>query len=257
MDIKSYFLIIVGVIWISFIAILLLAPANIADYTVIDVAFHKTEYRLIGKTAYNFNDPKDIAKIPHVINGWKGIDFRYPERVYEILDADIILSRAYSKNGKLVWLDIINSDKRKSFHDPRVCYGGSWNIVRESIECIEFKTSSNLTFDKIYVNRLDLEYKKDPNIKLVALYWFMFRGGEGVTMFRLSSPANDYNSTCEVLKDFAKDLLGLVYKEVKKPRTVAESLIDRYGKLGYAVIVLSVVPALVAISMGLRGLRRH
>jgi len=252
LDVKGYFLVIMGIVWISFVAIFLLAPENLTDYTVIDVAFHKTEYRLMGKTAYNFNNPKDIAKIPHEIDGWRGVDFRYPKRVYEILDADIILSRAYSKGGRVIWVDIINSDKRKSFHDPRVCYGSRWNIVHEGVECIEFKNRSSVIFDRIYVNRLDLENKRDPSLKLVVLYWFMFRGGEGVTMFRLSSPAKDYNRTDEVLKEFARDLLGLVYKEVKKPKTLAETWIERYGALGYAGIATLITPALGMVAMGLR-----
>ena len=256
MDVRGYFLVIIGMVWISFVAIFLLAPENLADYTVIDVAFHKTEYRLIGKTAYNFNDPKDIAKIPHRIDGWRGVDFRYPERVYEILDADIILSRAYSKGGQLVWVDIINSDKRKSFHDPRVCYGGSWNIINEKVESIEFENRSSVIFDRIYVNRLDLENKNDPNLRLVVLYWFMFRGGEGVTMFRLSSPAKDYNETDEILKDFAKDLLGLVYEEVRRPKTVAEGWIESYGALGCLGIVALTMPAFCLMFIGLRSRSR-
>ena len=168
MDVKSIFLIIMGIIWMSFVLIFLLAPKDIAEYTVVDVAFHKTEYRLIGKTVYNFNNISDIERIPKDINGWKGIDFRYPKRVYEVLEADLILSRAYSKNGKIIWVDIINSDRRKSFHDPRVCYGSRWNIVNESIVPIELRNSS-VVFDKIYVNRLYLTNKKDPNIKLLVL----------------------------------------------------------------------------------------
>jgi len=252
LDVKNYFLIVMGIVWLSFVAIFLLAPEDLTGYTVVDVAFHKTQYRLIGKTAYNFNDPKDIAKIPHEIDGWKGVDFRYPKRVYEVLDADIILSRAYSKDGHVIWVDIINSDKRKSFHDPRVCYGSRWNIIDEKVECIKFGNSSGVIFDKIYVNRLDLENKRDPNLKLVALYWFMFRGGEGVTMFRLSSPARDYNKTDQILKDFAKDLLGLVYKEVRKPKTMAEALIDKYGVAGYVAMVVIATPGFAMMAMGLR-----
>ncbi|GEM_PF-6210421 len=81
----------------------------------------------------------------------------------------------------------------------------------------------------------------------------MFRGVEGVTMFRLSSPAKDYNSTCRVLKDFARDLLGLVYEEIKRPKTIAETWIDRYGVIGYIGIVALTLPALVMIALGIKS----
>lgn len=252
MDVKSIFLIIMGIIWMSFVLIFLLAPKDIAEYTVVDVAFHKTEYRLIGKTVYNFNNISDIERIPKDINGWEGIDFRYPKRVYEVLEADLILSRAYSKNGKIIWVDIINSDRRKSFHDPRVCYGSRWNIVNESIVPIELRNSS-VVFDKIYVNRLYLTNKKDPNIKLLVLYWFMFRGGEGVTMVRMSSPVSgSFDETNNYLTNFTRDLLGLVYEKLEKPKSMAEELIDSYKTLGYVIIVLMFLPSIVLILTGLK-----
>ena len=141
-DVRATFVIILGIILFSAALLVVLAPENLAEYTVIDTAFHKTDHRLIGKTAYNFNNASEIAKFPRKIDGWIGVDFRYPRRVYEVLEADIILSRAYSKDGSIIWMDIINSDKRKSFHDPRVCYGSRWNIVHEKIESIDFNSSS-------------------------------------------------------------------------------------------------------------------
>lgn len=254
MDVRGYFLIMAGVVWIAAVAMFLLAPANITNYTVMDVAFYKTPYRTIGQTSYNFNDPKDIRRIPYRIDGWKGVDFRYPKRVYEILDANIILSRAYSKNGTVIWLDIINSDRRKSFHDPRVCYGAKWDIVRERVIPIEFGNLSKVVFERIYVNRLDLVNKKDRWMKMVVLYWFMFRGGEGMTMFRMSALAKDFNRTCDVMKDFAKDLLQIVYKKVERPKTIAETWMERYGVL---TIVLAFIPGTVLIAYGVRLARMH
>ncbi len=256
MDVRGYFLIMAGVIWLAVVAMFLMGPRGITNYTMIDVAFYRTPYRMLGKTIYNFNDPKDIRRIPHKIDGWRGVDFRYPKRVYEILNANIILSRAYSKDGTTIWLDIINSDRRKSFHDPRICYGTKWDIVHESVIPIEFGNLSKVVFQKIYVNRLDLVNKKDRWMKMVVLYWFMFRGGEGVTMFRMSALAKNFNTTCEKMKDFAKDLLSLVYKKVEKPETIAQSWIEEHGVLGYADILALLAPGLGMMAVGLREFRR-
>ena len=55
------------------------------------------------------------------------------------------------------------------------------------------------------------------------------------------------------MEDFARDLLGLVYEEVKKPRTVAESWIDRYGVTGYVGIIALMLPAFGMIALGIKG----
>lgn len=259
-DVKAAFMILLGIILFSVALLVVLAPENITKYTVIDTAFYKTDHRLIGKTAYDFNNASEIARFPKKIDRWKGVDFRYPERIYRILEAKIILSRAYSKGGHIIWMDIINSDKRKSFHDPRVCYGASWNIVKEGVVEIPMNNTSAAVFEKIYVNRLYLVNKKDPGRKLVAIYWFMFRGGEGVTMIRLSSPVvKNYTATYDIMKEFTRDVMNLMYREVKKPRSVGEVWIEEYGFAGYAGIAALFLPSVILICLGVvsRGKQRE
>ncbi|MFP3946637.1 MAG: exosortase-associated EpsI family protein [Archaeoglobaceae archaeon] len=248
-DVRSTFLMMLGIILFSGALLVVLAPETIADYTVIDTAFHRTDHRLIGKTAYNFNNISQIKEFPREIGGWTGMDYRYSQNVYEALEADILFSRAYSK-GNIIWMDIINSESRKSFHDPKVCYGGQWNIVNESVVEIPMN-SSQAIFDQIYVNKLDLE-RKDGNEDLVVLYWFIFRGGESVTMVRLSSPSEDYSATYDYMEDFVKDVMNLMYEKVREPRTVGEVWIKQYGIGGYAGIVLLFLPSVILIGWGIR-----
>jgi len=254
-DTRAAFTVIFGIVILSSSLLIILAPENLAEYTVIDTAFHKTDHRLIGRTAYNFNNASDIAEFPRRIDGWNGIDFRYPERIYEILDADIILSRSYSKEGNFILIDIINSDKRKSFHDPRICYGSKYNIVNESVEEIKINSSS-IAFDRMYVNRIDLESKKNSSEKMVVLFWFMFRGGEAVTMLRLSSPVeSDYETTYSLMENFSKTLMSVVYEEVKKPRSMGEVWIHEYGVLGHILIVILLAIPSALIVWGARSLK--
>ncbi len=251
-DVRGAFLIIAGIIAFSAALLVILAPEGIAEYTVIDIAFHKTEHRLIGKTTYNFNNASEIAKFPKRIDGWRGIDFRYPPRVYEVLEADIILSRAYSKGGKIIWMDIINSERRKSFHDPRICYGATWNIVGEKVESVSVNSTAAI-FEKIYVNRIDLVNKKNPEKRLVVLYWFMFKRGEGVTMIRLSSPVDkSYEETSEVMKDFVRKIMGIMYEEVKRQRSMGEAILEKYEYAGVGIIAAMFLPSAVLIGLGVR-----
>ena len=246
MSLKGQFLVLSGIVLLTFVVMVMFAPANLTNYVIIDVALHTTPYRLIGKTNYDFNNVSSIKMLPKDINGWTGEDFRYPERVYEVLQAKIILSREYTKNGEIIWLDIINSDRRKSFHDPRVCFSANWNIVKEGVVSVPV----NVGVKRIYVNYLYLSNKKNPDLKLVSAYWYMLRGDEGITMFRVTGFVNrDYNSTLEVLKDFTSDILGLVYRNVKVSKPLIYNLLGS-GTGGIIAVIVGFAIPLVIIGYG-------
>jgi len=68
-----------------------------ADYTVADTEYwRETDNRLLLKTAYEYNNKEDIKSFPTTIGVWKSYDFKYPDSVYDKLNADILMSRAYS-----------------------------------------------------------------------------------------------------------------------------------------------------------------
>jgi len=246
LSLKAQFLILSGVVLLTFSIMILFAPANLTNYVIIDVALHTTPYRLVGKTHYDFNNVSSIEMLPKNINGWTGSDFRYPERVYRILQAKIILSREYTKNGNIIWLDIINSDRRKSFHDPRICFSVNWNIVKEGIVSVPV----NVGVKNIYVDYLYLSNKKNPDLKLVSIYWYMLRGSEGITMFRVNGFVNkNYNSTLETLKIFTSDVLGLVYTNVKSSKPLIYNLLNS-GLGGIAGVIAAFAIPFAIIGYG-------
>ena len=235
----------VGLIALAFVLIALLAPQDIADYTAIDTShWRETNNRLLLKTSYEYNNITEIEDFPESLGSWNGYDFSYPERVYEKLEADVLLSRAYTKDRTLIWMDIINSKSGKSFHDPKVCYGGKWNIVNESVEELHVTgNKSYLTFSRMHVNKLELVNKENPEGKQVVLYWFMFKrfnDEQGVTMIRLSAPVRtDTNETFDIMKEFVEqELFDAMYEGEVSEKTVGGDLIDRYGGLGIILIVL-------------------
>lgn len=244
---------VIGIIVLSFVSMALLAPQGIADYTAIDTSYwRETENRLLVKTSYEYNDIAKISNFPDSLGSWKGYDFSYSERVYEKLEADILLSRAYTQDRTLIWMDIINSRSGKSFHDPKVCYSGRWNIVNESIEELHVTgNKSYLTFSKMCVNKLELENKENPSERQVVIYWYMFErfnDEQGVTMIRLSAPVrSDINETLGFLKSFVEDeLFDAMYESEITEKTVAEGLIERHGGLGMILIlVLTGVPVIL------------
>jgi hypothetical protein len=240
------------------VIIFLVAPKNITDYTITDTDYwHETRNRLLLKTAFEYNNKEDIQSFPKTIGEWKSYDFRYPNWTYKLLNADIIISRAYTKgNGDLVWMDIINSKVGESFHRQRICVEGSgWIVDNESTAEFMIANPPN-PFTKLYANRLDI-HKGDE--KQVLVYWFMFKkfgSSDAVTMIRLTSPVA-YNETATFgsIKSFVEDNLfyAMYERSEADTGTVAEYVISRYGKSGILAITLAI---LVPIGLVFQGVRR-
>jgi len=227
--------------------IFLLSPKDITDYTVVDTEYwRETKNRLFIKTAYEYNNKEDIESFPKKLGDWDGYDFKYSEGVYKVLNADILLSRSYTKTGSFpVWLDFINSKTGESFHKQKICVeGAGWNIDNENI--VQFKIADVPNpFTKLYANRLDIS-KGDR--KQIIVYWFMFKKfGEkdAVTMVRISSPIRENNTdaTINSIKDFVEDQLfrSMYKKGGEEIITNAESIWKGYGSKGIVGIIMSIL----------------
>lgn len=249
-------MILIGILSLSYVVIFLMAPRDIADYTVADTEYwRESENRLLLKTAYDYNNKEAIQGFPKEIGNWKSYDIRYPDAVYEKLNADILLTRGYNTNNSLVWMDIINSKVGESFHKQRICVeGAGWNVDNESIAEFRIASSPN-PFTKLYANRLDVSKGKK---KQVIIYWFMFKkfgSSDAVTMIRLSSPViYSVNATFESMKGFVEGGLFETMYKIALPEkiTVAEDIKRSYGNIGMLAIVLAVLIPLGILFVGLR-----
>lgn len=249
-------LILIGIISVSYIIIFLLAPKDIADYTVADTSYwSETKNRLLIKTAYEYSNKDDIQSFPVNLGNWKGSDFRYSDSVYAMLKADILMSRGYTLDKDLIWMDIINSKVGESFHNQKVCVRASgWNVDNESIA--EFKVSDPPNpYTRLYANRLDIS-KKDK--KQVMVYWFMFKkfgGNDAVTMIRLSSPViNNETATFNSIKGFVEnELFEAMYDHAKSENiTYAEYIIKEYGITGIVAMALVLIAPISLVFIGIR-----
>lgn len=256
-EIQKNILILTGILSISYIIIFLLAPEDIANYTIADTEYwRETKNRQILKSAYEYNNKEDIQKFPETLGEWKSYDFRYPDEVYTKLNADILLSRAYtSGHGKLLWIDFINSKVGESFHNQRICVeGAGWVVDNESITEFTIEDQSK-PFKRLYANRLDIS-KGDK--KQVMVYWFMFKkfgSDNGVTMIRLSSPViQNRTSTFDSMKSFVEgQLFGAMYERKEKDTiTVGENMVRKYGKTGMIAIAMSILVPGSLIFIGIR-----
>lgn len=251
-------LILIGILGLSYMIILLLSPKDITDYTIADTEYWGgTNNRLLLKTAYDYNNKDNVLLFPQTIGEWKSFNYRYPDYVYNVLNAEIMLSRGYTKDNKnIIWMDIINSKTGESFHKQRICIkGAGWNIDNESIVEFNMVDNSN-SFAKLYANRLDIS-KGDK--RQVMVYWFMFKKfgyNDSVTMIRLSSTIhNNTEETFGLMKKFIEgQLFYKMYNGTKEDEiTTAEYIIDEYGDSGKIAIMVSILIPLGMVFIGIRN----
>ncbi len=254
--IQKNLLILIGIISLAYVIIFLLAPKDIADYMITDTEYwRETENRLLLKTAYEYNTREDIKDFPKTLGEWDSLDFRYPDYVYTKLNADMLMSRAYTREKDVIWMDIINSKVGESFHKQKICVeGAGWNVDNESIA--EFRIASNPNpFTKLYSNRLDIS---KGGKRQVMVYWFMFKKfgrGDSVAMIRLSSPViSNETSAFNSIKGFIEDeLFNAMYEgAMAEKTTVVEFIIAKYGKIGVFAVILIVSVPLCMVYIGIR-----
>lgn len=232
-----------GIILLAYVLIFLLAPSDIMDFTVIDTEYwRETDNRLMVKSTYDYNSKDSIETFPVTLGEWNSLDYRYPDSTYSKLNADILLSRAYTKDGDIIWMDIIHSKVGESFHKQQICVEGQgWTIVNESTARVDISASKYNPYTYLYSNRLDVA-KADR--RQVMLYWFMFKksgSDNAVTMIRLSSPVrNDYPDTFETMKQFIEEqLFRAIYENAGETPTVAQQLY--YGNRTTGLMIMFVI----------------
>lgn len=255
-SIQKDLIILIGILSLSFVVILLMAPKNITDLSIADTEYwRETEKRVMLKSAYDFTNKENIQPFPKTMGDWSGYDIIFPDAIYKDLNADIILTRAYNSNDGLIWMDIITSKVGESFHEQRICVeGAGWTVNNESIAEFRIASMSN-PYTKLYANRLEVS---KGNNKQVIIYWFMFKkfgSSDAVTMIRLSSPVK-YNETAtfNTMKGFIeKQLFETMYeRSLPDNKTVAEDIMKSYGKTGLLAIALAVLIPLGIMFIGVR-----
>jgi hypothetical protein len=236
----------IGILLLALVILFLFTPCDVADYTIVGPEFWGiTNTNMMVKTAYDYNNKSDILRFPKQLDNWRGYDFSYPERIYEALEGDVLLSRMYWNGSEVIWIDILHSKTAKSFHNPRICYGSQFNITNEKI--VDFNVVGNRSYialSKMYGNSLELINKRNSSDKQVVFYWYMYKifGKEqGTTMIRLSASVNNSTEeTFELMKSFVeKQLFSEMYeKGMMETKIIGETLIAKYGALGIVVILV-------------------
>lgn len=233
-----------------YILVFLLSPANSMDFTVVDSEYwRESGNRQIVKSAYNYNDKESIEQFPVQLGEWTGYNYYYPG-VVDALNAEIVLSRSYTRGDDQIMMDIIHSKMSESFHKQQICVeGNGWTIVNESKELIEVNSTRHNPYMAINVNKLDIEKN---GTRQVMMYWFMFkksRSSNAVTMIRLLAPVeHDYRQTSITMSEFIKNQLFLaMYENVGITPSIAETLIYGNKKAGHVFLFLALLTPFILI----------
>ena len=111
-------------------------PGNPASYTfVTDIdTWRCTRRERLVSTPYDWRVTADLAALPMAIDGWRGQeDTPTDPQVLGALHPEAYLVRAYQRaDGRSLWLSVVASRQRSSFHLPQVCYQG-WSTVLQSV----------------------------------------------------------------------------------------------------------------------------
>ena len=117
----------------------------------------------------------DFARIPLQLGEYHGVEQRFSDETYEILQANQTTLRQYQDSrGVSYWLFIAYFKDQKygsQIHSPRHCLpGGGWRI--ESLEEFPLRTDNDFAVD---ANKLTIEREGQRQL---MLYWYETRSGE-------------------------------------------------------------------------------
>jgi hypothetical protein len=137
--------------------------------------------------------------------------YKMNEATYQTLNPFGIVSRVFQNRDREYDVVLIASNRRESFHDPRICFTGQgYNIKEEKVVQIPTKTRGNVPATSVIMD--------GPNGPSIAVYFY--RGPDG---FAPTTRDLKLGMVFSLLKG-KKDVDGVFYRII--PRTSKETLPD-------------------------------
>jgi len=238
---------------VNAVIILLSSPEDIfLNVGIIDTNLHhKTPDEVHVYSAFNFYDRTILNEFPENLCSWNGVQYGSDEkRAMEAFKTDTVLLRKYYNGSRSVQFVLIKSENETVLHRPEVCYrANKWNVTKKGTENI---TPVNWS-GEMYVNKI---YVQKGNAKEVVMYWYMWGSGlqrnvKNSVVVMISAPVyyNDPDETNAVntLRDFASEIVPVMYKQKEKSGIIGKQLIDKFGIFGVIIEVLIIGLSLVLI----------
>ncbi|MGC9445130.1 MAG: exosortase-associated EpsI family protein, partial [Candidatus Methanospirareceae archaeon] len=139
---------IIGLLMLTFVIITLFStPSTILAKRVTMIGTelsYTTSYQLPVRTKLDLGNTQHLQAFPKQIGEWSGYEYN-TEGLKESLGADVMLMRAYShpKLYQPIFLLVMQSYNRSSFHPPIVCYPAlGYTIEYEGNELVTVQNAS-------------------------------------------------------------------------------------------------------------------
>ncbi|CAD6493205.1 MAG: hypothetical protein EMLJLAPB_00473 [Candidatus Argoarchaeum ethanivorans] len=277
---------IIGLILLALVVILLFSTPSTffsSSITTIDTELsHASGKEIMVEMKLDFGNNEHMRAFPMHIDGWKGSDYN-TERVAKSLGADVMLMRAYShpESYQPVFLLIVQSDNRSSFHPPVICYPAlGYTIEEEGKEEIPvhnvswvakpmYSISESRKEEMGYFNGTISSKKlivlKESNGKVterrVVLYFYVKEGipSKDITMIRVSSLApteGSYEGVLDLTRAFMGKTIPYMF-EPKEMQPTMFTIITSNSITGKLVVLLFlIIPLLFIFYPQIRNLKK-
>ena len=232
---------IIGFLLLALIAIILLSPLGVVFSRSVFIDIEPEQVSGNQKyvsTKMDFGDIDHVTAFPTDIGEWQGSDSDMSQAA-EVLEADILLVRGYTKPGlyQPIFLLIMQSKSNSTFHKPTICYHSSGYTIGEEAE--EEVYVSDVTWAESYQS--DAQSARVPVKKLIVfkeadgetwdrrlvLYFYVKENpmhplsSDTITMIRVSAlipPDGPYDDMLEINKEFIAEIIPYMFE----PRPLGE-----------------------------------
>lgn len=266
---------IIGTLALTLVVIILLSTPGMIfakQVSVIDTELSRASgHETAVRARMDFGSNAHVQALPTTIGDWQDVGSCNKSQLAERLDADVMLLRGYRHPGshQPVFLLIIQSDNRSSFHPPIVCYPAMGYKIEE--ETTEEILMPNTTWAKsplystrdperagcfngsMSVKKLVISKESDGEVtkRKVVLYFYVKDNPlttNTITMIRVSAHA-PINGSYEDSLSLTKEYMGEVFPYMFEIREKEEIIAVQLAKSGIGGWLI--IGALVSVPVGI------
>jgi hypothetical protein len=261
---------IIGMLLLAFVIIFLFSTPSMIlakEITVVGSDLATSENVIPVRTKMDFGDKEKVQNFPTHIGNYSGVDCD-TSGLTERLKADVTLMRSYRNPSSQIFLLILQSKNRSSFHPPTVCYPAlGYEIEEESTDEIVIHNESWIEgpWRESEKSTVSLKVKKlmvsNGEERRVVLYFYVKPPllSDDITLIRISALTRGEEEDEKVLttmKDFTSEIFPLMF-EYREEEVIATHLLSS-GLLGWITLVLLFsFPILIALYPRIFGWRSN
>jgi hypothetical protein len=249
---------IIGMLLLAFVTIFLFSTPSMIlakEITIVGSDLTTSENVIQVRTKMDFGDKEKVQNFPNHIGNYYGVNSD-TSGLTESLKADVMLMRSYRNPSSQIFLLILQSKNRSSFHPPTVCYSAlGYDIEFEGKEEIVIQNESWIESPwrgaekpkappKLKVKKLVVNNGKERRL---VLYFYVKPQllSDGITLIRISAltHGND-EKVLNTLKDFTSEIFPLMF-EYREQEVIAKHLLRSGPSWWITIILLFFFPILI------------